>query len=36
MKNFMMDPTGDMPWDEDETATSVVHLDTKQVNHPGY
>jgi protein disulfide-isomerase/protein disulfide isomerase family A protein 5 len=24
--NFMKDPTGDLPWDEDPTATAVVHL----------
>ncbi|ODM91354.1 Protein disulfide-isomerase A5 [Orchesella cincta] len=24
--NFMRDPTGDLPWDEDETAKDVVHL----------
>jgi len=24
--NFMKDPTGDLPWEEDETAQDVVHL----------
>ncbi len=31
MVNFMKDPTGDIPWEEDATATDVVHIDTKQV-----
>lgn len=26
MVNFMRDPTGDLPWEEDATATSVIHL----------
>ncbi|XP_033107441.1 protein disulfide-isomerase A5-like [Anneissia japonica] len=31
--NFMRDPTGDAPWDEDENAADVMHLDsTKQLN----
>lgn len=25
--NFLRDPTGDLPWEEDETAADVVHLD---------
>ena len=29
--NFLRDPTGDIPWDEDVTATDVVHLENKQV-----
>ncbi|XP_076456070.1 protein disulfide-isomerase A5-like [Babylonia areolata] len=29
MVNFLMDPTGDIPWDEDPTATDVVHIDTE-------
>nr|UMA82692.1 venom-related protein disulfide isomerase [Conus ebraeus] len=29
MVNFLMDPTGDIPWDEDLTATDVVHIDTE-------
>ena len=32
MTNFMMDPLGDLPWDEDSTATSVAHLDNRQVS----
>lgn len=24
--NFMRDPTGDLPWEEDSTASSIVHL----------
>lgn len=24
--NFMRDPSGDLPWEEDTTANSVVHL----------
>ncbi|KAL8572134.1 hypothetical protein ACOMHN_052931 [Nucella lapillus] len=29
MVNFLMDPTGDIPWDEDPTATDIVHIDTE-------
>ncbi|CAD5112143.1 DgyrCDS1382 [Dimorphilus gyrociliatus] len=29
MTAFLNDPTGDIPWDEDPTATDVVHLDNK-------
>ncbi|XP_021948419.1 protein disulfide-isomerase A5 [Folsomia candida] len=28
--NFLKDPTGDLPWHEDETATAVVHLPNLQ------
>ena len=35
MVNFMKDPTGDIPWEEDATATDVVHIDTKQVRLGG-
>ena len=31
MVNFMRDPTGDIPWEEDPTAGDVVHVDNKQV-----
>lgn len=24
--NFLRDPTGDLPWDEDETAQDVMHI----------
>ncbi|XP_046580143.1 protein disulfide-isomerase A5-like [Haliotis rubra] len=27
MVNFMLDPTGDLPWEEDSTAQDVVHID---------
>lgn len=26
MSNFMRDPTGDLPWEEDVTGADVVHL----------
>ncbi|XP_075990887.1 protein disulfide-isomerase A5 [Anticarsia gemmatalis] len=26
MSNFLRDPTGDLPWDEDPTATDIIHL----------
>ena len=29
--SFLEDPTGDMPWDEDVTATDVVHISTPNV-----
>ena len=29
--NFMKDPTGDLPWDEDPTAQDVVHIADIQV-----
>ena len=32
MVNFMRDPTGDIPWEEDPTAADVVHVDNKQVS----
>lgn len=32
--NFMKDPTGDLPWDEDPTATNVVHLQDLPVSSP--
>lgn len=28
--NFLKDPTGDIPWEEDESAQAVVHLPTPQ------
>ena len=31
MINFMLDPTGEMPWDEDELARDVLHLNTPKV-----
>ncbi|KAK2166678.1 hypothetical protein NP493_1310g00031 [Ridgeia piscesae] len=30
MVRFLMDPTGDIPWEEDATAGDVVHIDTQQ------
>lgn len=32
MVNFMRDPTGDIPWEEDSTAINVVHVSDAQVN----
>jgi len=32
MVRFLMDPTGDIPWEEDATAGDVVHIDTQQVS----
>ncbi|XP_041371887.1 probable protein disulfide-isomerase A4 [Gigantopelta aegis] len=29
MVNFLMDPKGDLPWEEDAAAQDVVHLDTE-------
>lgn len=26
MTNFMRDPTGDLPWEEDTSAVSVTHI----------
>ncbi|KAM3968446.1 protein disulfide-isomerase A5 [Aphomia sociella] len=26
MTNFLRDPTGDLPWEEDNTATDIIHL----------
>jgi hypothetical protein len=31
MCNFLRDPTGDIPWEEDATATDVVHIDSTKV-----
>lgn len=30
--NFMRDPTGSLPWDEDPTATDIIHLPDSEVN----
>ncbi|KAJ8307304.1 hypothetical protein KUTeg_015388 [Tegillarca granosa] len=30
MVNFLLDPTGDIPWEEEPTATDVIHIDTPQ------
>ena len=29
--NFMLDPTGDIPWDEEPDAGDVVHVANEQV-----
>ncbi|GFO20240.1 protein disulfide-isomerase a5-like [Plakobranchus ocellatus] len=29
MVNFLLDPTGDIPWEEDPTATDVVHINSE-------
>ena len=29
--NFLEDPTGDLPWDEDPTAQDVLHVQSTQV-----
>lgn len=29
--NFMLDPTGDIPWDEEPDAGDVVHIANEQV-----
>lgn len=31
MVNFMRDPSGDLPWEEDNTAMDVVHIADMQV-----
>lgn len=31
MLNFMRDPTGDIPWDEDSTASGIVHISDSSV-----
>lgn len=31
MSNFLRDPTGDLPWDEDPTATDIFHLQDGEV-----
>lgn len=30
--NFMRDPTGDLPWEEDPSAQKVVHIADAQVS----
>lgn len=30
--NFMRDPTGDLPWEEDAASANVVHLPDSQVS----
>ena len=31
MVNFILDPTGELPWDEDVLARSVRHLNNEKV-----
>lgn len=30
--NFLRDPTGDLPWEEDENGSDVLHLDSEVGN----
>lgn len=30
--NFLRDPSGDLPWDEDETGADVVHIGDTEVS----
>lgn len=30
--NFLRDPSGDLPWDEEETTTDVLHIGDSEVN----
>lgn len=32
MLNFMRDPTGDIPWEEDSTANNVLHVSDAAVS----
>ena len=32
MRNFLDDPTGDAPWEEEAGADDVFHLDSDKVN----
>lgn len=31
--NFLRDPTGDIPWEEDDTSTDIVHLRDTEVSN---
>lgn len=31
--NFLRDPTGDLPWEEDESGADVVHIRDSEVNN---
>lgn len=33
MINFMLDPKGDMPWNEDALAQDVLHLNNPKVKY---
>lgn len=32
MVNFMLDPTGDLPWEEDAAASNVIHISDAPVS----
>lgn len=32
MVNFMRDPSGDLPWDEDSTAVDILHIPDNNVH----
>lgn len=32
MTNFMRDPTGDLPWEEDQSASNIVHIQDPNVS----
>lgn len=32
MVNFMRDPTGDLPWEEDTSASDILHVADTEVN----
>lgn len=34
--NFLRDPSGDLPWDEDETGADVVHFGDTEVSHSSF
>ena len=34
MVNFIFDPKGEMPWNEDPLAEDVLHLENPKVNSP--
>ena len=34
MVNFMRDPTGDLPWEEDATASDITHIPDAEVCNP--
>lgn len=36
MVNFMLDPKGEMPWEEDPEAQHVAHLANQKVRHRSF
>lgn len=36
MSNFLRDPSGDLPWEEDPTATDIVHLIDGEVRNNNF